>query len=44
MILRQLVKKISIREDYSLNIELNFSYKQFKTLLGSQKEATQTSA
>ena len=35
MIIRQLVKKISIREDYSLNIELNFSYKQFESLLGT---------
>lgn len=44
MILRQLVKKISIREDYSLNIELNFSYKQFEKLLSSPREATQASA
>ena len=38
MLIGQLIKKISIRGDYSLNIELNFIYKQLEALLRPQKK------
>jgi len=44
MIVRQLIKKISVRADYSLNIELNLSYKQFEELMIPEKDGAQISA
>ena len=44
MIVRQLIKKISVRADYSLNIELNLSYKQFEELMKPRQDGAQISA
>lgn len=44
MIIRQLIKKISICRDYSLKIELNLSYQQFAELLSPPAESVKITA
>lgn len=44
MIVRQLIKKVSVRSDYSLNVELNLCYKQFEELMRPRQDGAQISA
>ncbi len=44
MIIRQLIKKISVFKDYSLKIELNLSYQQFAELISIPAESAKVSA
>ncbi len=44
MIIRQLIKKISMFKDYSLKIELNLSYKQFAELLSNPDKTAKITA
>ena len=41
---RAVCKSISVRADYSLNIELNLSYKQFEELMKPRQDGAQISA